>query len=66
MTSFSGETFSLTEFGVSTATASEGRKDVVNMKKVSNRANKSTIGVMSMCGVLTGALIFGMVSYLKL
>jgi hypothetical protein len=36
------------------------------MKNVSKRANKSTIGVMSMCGVLTGALIFGMVSYFEL
>jgi hypothetical protein len=66
MTSFSGQTFSLIEFGVSTTTAYCGRKDVVNMKKVSKRANKSTIGVMSMCGVLTGAFIFGMVTYFEL
>jgi hypothetical protein len=66
MTSFSGLTFSLIELGVSITVASDGRKDVVNMKNVSKRANKSTIGVMSMCGVLTGALIFGMVSYFEL
>ena len=63
MTSLSGDTFSLTEFGVSITAASCGRKEVVSMKKVSKRANKSTIGVMSIWGVFTGSLIFGMVSY---
>jgi len=36
------------------------------MKNVSSRANKSTIGVMSMCGLLEGALILGMVVCFKL
>jgi len=33
------------------------------MKNVSKRENKSTIGVMSMCGDLVGNLIFG-ISYI--
>jgi hypothetical protein len=58
--------FSEIEEGVSTSAGSWGRKEVVNIKKVSSRENKSTIGVMSMCGDLAGALIFGMEIYIKL
>jgi hypothetical protein len=39
--------------------ASWGRKEVVNIKKVNSKEKRSTIGVMSMCGDLTGILIFG-------
>jgi hypothetical protein len=60
MISLSGACFSDTEEGVSIGAASWGRKDVVNMKKVNSKENKSTIGVMSMCGDLAGCLIFGM------
>jgi hypothetical protein len=55
----SGACFSETEEGESTTAASCGRKDVVNMKKVKRSENRSTIGVMSMCGFLTGAFILG-------
>jgi hypothetical protein len=60
MMSLSGACFSDIEDGVVIGAASCGRNDVVNMKKVSSKENKSTIGVMSMCGDLAGALIFGM------
>jgi hypothetical protein len=46
----SGAVFSETELGVSTITASLGLKEVVNIKNVKRRVNKSTIGVMSMRG----------------
>jgi hypothetical protein len=59
MISLSGACFSETEEGVSMGAASCGRKDVVNMKNVSSKENKSTIGVMSMCGLRAGGLIFG-------
>jgi hypothetical protein len=46
--------------------ASEGRNEAVSNKKINSTENRSTIGVMSMCGVRTGALIFGMAIYFKL
>jgi hypothetical protein len=63
MRSLSGMVFSETDEGVVIGVASWGRNVVVNMKKVSSKENKSTIGVMSMCGDLAGDLIFGIGFY---
>jgi hypothetical protein len=60
MMSLSGACFSDTEFGVSISAGSEGLNVLVNIKKVNSKENISTIGVMSMCGLLAGCLIFGM------
>jgi hypothetical protein len=45
--------------GVSTVTGSAVRNEAVNIKKVTSKNAKSTIGVMSMEGVPLGILIFG-------
>jgi len=46
---------------VFTVTGSLGRNEAANIKKVTNRKAKSTIGVISMEGELLGILIFGIV-----
>jgi uncharacterized membrane protein len=53
-----GFSLSEIELGVSTLTGSCGLNVVVNIKNVSNKANRSTIGVMSIRGDLTGNFIF--------
>jgi hypothetical protein len=45
--------------GTSTSTGSFERKEADNIKKVTSKKAKSTIGVMSMDGVLLGILILG-------
>jgi hypothetical protein len=56
---FSGITLSEILEAVSTVTGSLGRKDAANIKKVTNKNAKSTIGVMSIDGELLGIFIFG-------
>jgi hypothetical protein len=60
MISLSGACFSDTEEGVVMGAASWGLNEAVSSKKISSTENRSTMGVMSMCGDLTGAFIFGM------
>jgi hypothetical protein len=45
--------------GVSTVTGSAVLKEAVNIKKVTSKNAKSTIGVISMVGEPLGILIFG-------
>jgi hypothetical protein len=59
MMTFSGMILSLILEGVSTVTGSAVRNEAVNIKKVTSKNAKSTIGVMSMEGVPLGILIFG-------
>jgi hypothetical protein len=59
MRMFSGMILSLILDGVSTVTGSAFLKEAVNIKKVTSKNAKSTIGVMSMEGVPLGILIFG-------
>jgi hypothetical protein len=47
------------EDGVSADPTSSGRNCVVNIKNVTNKKPRSTIGVISMDGLLFGILIFG-------
>jgi hypothetical protein len=63
---FSGSNLSDTEEGGSTTTGSAILKDAVNMKKVTRRKAKSTIGVMSIEGELFAILIFGIFFFLRL
>jgi len=58
---FSGKILSLVLEGVFTVTGSLGRNEAANIKKVTNRKAKSTIGVISMEGELLGILILGIV-----
>ena len=63
MMSLSGACFSETELGLLMTVASWGRNEAVSNKKINSTENRSTIGVMSMCGVRTGCLSLGMVIY---
>jgi hypothetical protein len=56
---FSGMNLSLILDGVFTVTGSLARKEAANIKNVTSKNAKSTIGVMSMDGELLGILIFG-------
>jgi hypothetical protein len=56
---FSGITLSEILEAVSTVTGSLGRKDAANIKKVTNKNAKSTIGVMSIDGEFLGIFILG-------
>jgi hypothetical protein len=51
--------------GTSTSTGSLDRKEAANIKNVTSKKAKSTIGVMSMDGELLGILIFGISRVLK-
>jgi hypothetical protein len=66
---FSGITLSLMLEGVSTVTGSLGLKDAANMKNVTKRKAKSTMGVMSIAGELFGifnlGITFFVISYLN-
>jgi len=48
-----------TENGIVTVTASSGLNLVVSIKNVTSKNAKSTMGVMSIEGLLRGSLIFG-------
>jgi len=48
-----------TEKGIVTVTASSGLNLVVSIKNVTSKNAKSTIGVISIEGLLRGSLIFG-------
>jgi hypothetical protein len=61
---FSGKVLSETDDGGSTITGSAIRNEAVNIKNVTNKNAKSTIGVISMLGACFAGFIFGMTYFL--